>query len=157
VSELNAQQAMEQAVHHARAQLVNGALVQGTLEHLWRIAFAAGVRAGQQAMLSPAIHEPLRSELQAKIAARADGWKYGASNPLDRKPGVRFIYGGTDPEKPVCERQATVMAPQSGRNWMLLDDTQERVRIPALCWWRPVAEEVAADGAGEMGTSAGSV
>jgi hypothetical protein len=131
--DLNAQQAMEQAVHHARGQLSNGALVQGTLEHLWRLAYAAGVRMGQAAAPSSQRSQPWAEG----VAARASGWTYGV---VRLASGDRFIYGGVDREKPVCARQATVSGVY-GSFRMTLDDTGERPRIPAMFWWKAVTEE----------------
>lgn len=136
--ELNAQQAMEQTVRQAHGQLNDGAMVQGTLEHLWRLAFAAGVRVGQEARATSRLPE----KWAEGISARADGWTYGI---VRLSPGSQFAYGGADREKPVCKRQATVSALQFGRNWMLLNDTGERLKIPVMCWWRPVVEEESGD------------
>jgi hypothetical protein len=132
--ELDAQQAMEQAVRHARSQLADGALAQGTLEHLWRVAFAAGVRAGQSAV--PAALPP---ELAAGVRARRTGWHYGTWAYLT--PGDHFYYGGVDQVQPVCERLATASSVSGGSMRMLLEDTGENVKMPALCWMRMITEE----------------
>ncbi len=127
------QQAMEQAVQQARAQLADGALVQGTLEHLWRIAFAAGVRIGQSAQPSA------RSWTGATpgLAPLADGWVYGSAAHVQiGVAGTKFSYGGTDRMKPACDRAAVMVGRDHGALKMTLADTGETVRVPVMCWIR---------------------
>jgi hypothetical protein len=143
MTELTVAQAMEQAVRQAMARLADGAYAQGALESLWRTAFAAGVRSGQAAGLSPAIREPLRSELAGRIAAQAarEGWRYGAPwlHMPDMRAGARLAYGGVDSDGPNCDRLAVVTGVTGGAR-MQMEDTGERIRIPALCWTRPFRE-----------------
>lgn len=144
MTEVTPQQAMEHHVRAARAQLSDGALVQGTLEHLWRLAYAAGVRSGQQAALrGSSLGPPLAALAEAarsQTAAEAGGWTYGSPGFV-LKPGLRFIYGGTDQEKPTCERLATTSAYIGGKFRMELADTSERVQVPAMCWVKLLPEE----------------
>jgi hypothetical protein len=138
MTDLTSQQALEQAVRNARAQLADGALVQGTLEHLWRVAYAAGVRAGSD--ISARGQVSLPPGVSGGLSARLGGWRFGVLAGL--KPGMRFTYGGLDPAKPLCERAATAIRGTGGLYFrMEMADTGERLRIPAMCWWRPVAEE----------------
>jgi hypothetical protein len=127
------QQAMEHHVGTAQARLNDGALVRETLEYLWRVAFAAGVRMGQA---------PPARNANARVTRIADnereGWRYGTPwVHMDLKPGDRFVYGGVDQEGPNCDRQALMLPAGDRGSRMQLADTGETVRVPSVCWTRP--------------------
>jgi hypothetical protein len=134
VDGLTPQAAMEQAVGTAQMRLNDGALVRETLEYLWRVAYAAGVRAGQA--------PPVRSaseRVRKIVEADAAGWRYGTPwlYMEGMKPGTRFLYGGVDQEGPNCERPAMLLPASERGSRMELGDTGEKVRLPSVCWTRP--------------------
>jgi hypothetical protein len=138
------EQAMYQNVAAAQARLNDGALVRETLEWLWRVAYAAGVRQGQ----SPPAVTGKSDRVKRIEQADREGWRFGTPwlylGDMAR-PGFRFRYGGVDQAGPNCEREAvTLPASQKGQR-MQLADTGETVRIPGVCWTRAIAEEEASD------------
>lgn len=112
-------------VAQAQTRLNDGALVRETLEYLWRVAYAAGVRTGQ----APIEARKLDARAMRVEQARQDGWRYGVPSGLGVKAGVRFRYGGTDPEGPNCHREAIAYPPK-----MEMMDTGGRIRMPGVCW-----------------------
>ncbi len=137
--ELTPQQAMRQAVSTAAMRLADGALLDETLQYLWRAAFSAGVRAGQA---SPS--QRSTSEIVDRLVrAEQDGWRYGTPwlymGGMTR-PGFRLAYGGVDQQGPNCDRPAVTLPVGSRGLQMQFDDTGERVRVPAVCWTREIRE-----------------
>jgi len=129
------EQAMMVHVTQAQLRLNDGALVRETLEYLWRVAFAAGVRTGQVPLESRRLDERARQVEQA----RADGWRFGLPASLGIVSGVRFRYGGTDRAGPNCDREAIAHPPK-----MELLDTGGRVKMPGICWvWNQMQPEEA--------------
>ena len=135
------EQAMDMHVSNAVARLNDGALVRETLEYLWRVGFAAGVRAGQQ----PGNRDlgPVSDRVRRIEQADRDGWRYGTPwvymGDMAR-PGFRFLYGGVDRDGPNCEREAMTLPAGPKGTRMQLSDTGETVRIPTICWSRPLEE-----------------
>jgi len=128
-AEVTSQQAMDHAVQQAQAAVAAGVSPREPLEHLWRTAYAAGVRQASSRVYGNGFVPPWASGAHGPAMG---GWRWG---PLrDLRPGDVFVYGGTDPQRPVCERAAAVSRSSTG---MELADTGERVRLPVMFWWRP--------------------